>query len=244
MARNRVLSMAQDRDCDFLTFVDDDERVDSDWLVRIIAGITERDLDLVGGPLTIEAADAPLTRWQEGFLSHLQERARKRNTKRASAVSSGQDGQLNIYTNNWCARMETVQRLGLWFDEDRQFTGGSDTKFSRDMARAGARIGWICDASVHDRIPRNRLCAAYHYRRARDQATNYVLLNDCNRWKLMYKSVPRAVGGVFLVALGLPFNLRYAVKGIFRLGAVVGRVRGILGGVSRLYVPSVEYRPH
>ena len=49
-ARTRVLDMAIAGKFDFLTFVDDDQIVEQDWLGNIYATIAGRQLDLVGGP--------------------------------------------------------------------------------------------------------------------------------------------------------------------------------------------------
>ncbi|MFQ6548269.1 glycosyltransferase [Aestuariibius sp. 2305UL40-4] len=236
MVRNKALDIALERGFDFMTFVDDDERADDGWLVALVNGVRSRKLDLAGGPLRLEAADETGP-WQEAFLTHLRERAAKRNKTRAAAVANGTDNELNIYTNNWCVRLDKVRETGIRFDEALQFTGGSDTKFSRDFASAGARIGWIPDAIVYDRIPARRLTPGYHFRRARDQSTNAYLLNERPMLPTLGQALLRIIEAAF-VLIGLPLTGRRAfAKATYKVGYSAGRIRGILGRRSRHYDP-------
>ncbi|MFQ6553366.1 glycosyltransferase [Aestuariibius insulae] len=237
MVRNRALQIALEKGCDYMTFVDDDERVTEDWLVRMIGAVTERDLDLAGGPLVLEAAEDRIGAWPAAFLEHLQERAKKRNLQRAEGVRAGTDDAFNIYTNNWCVRLDKVRETGLRFDEALQFTGGSDTKFSRDFTAAGARTGWVPEALVYDRIPERRLQAGYHYRRARDQSTNAYVLNRKPAGQAIAQSLSRAIEGVVLMAVSPLLGRRHAAKAVYKFGYAAGRFRGILGRGSRHYDP-------
>ncbi len=236
MVRNKALTIALEQGFDFMTFVDDDERVDQGWLVALTESVKRRELDLAGGPLKLEAADE-IGAWNEAFLTHLRERAAKRNKTRALAVADGTDYKLNIYTNNWCVRLDKVRETGIRFDEGLQFTGGSDTKFSRDLAAAGARIGWVPDAIVYDRIPARRLTPGYHFRRARDQSTNAYILNQKPMGHAIAQSLSRAIEGVFLLIAAPVFGLRHGAKAIYKFGYAVGRFKGILGRRSAHYEP-------
>lgn len=238
MGRNRVLDMALAAEADLLTFVDDDELVCEDWLVNLVAGVAARDLDLAGGPVRLIAPEGEMTGWNTAVLRHLQFRSDRRNRDRAAMVASGTEGRMNIYTNNWCLRLDAQRRLGVRFDESLQHTGGSDTRFSRDMAAAGARIGWVPDAVVEEPTPQKRLTLGYHYRRARDQATNWVLLNGKPAGSSLFKGVVRILTAPFLL-LTCPVTGRYGVvRAAHKLGMGVGFLRGVMGGRSRHYEAS------
>lgn len=235
MGRNRVLDMALAAGADFLTFVDDDELVTEDWLVALIAGVEARGLDLAGAPVRLIAPEGGMTGWNEAVLKHLQSRSDKRNRERARMVADGTEGGMNIYTNNWCLRLATQRRLGVRFDEALQYTGGSDTRFSLDMKAAGARIGWVPDAWVEEPTPQKRLTLGYHYRRARDQATNAVILNRKDPLRSLLQGIMRVVDAILLV-IAYPVTGKYGIaKAAHKLGIAVGRFRGVLGGTSRHY---------
>jgi hypothetical protein len=241
MARNKVLDMALEAGADLLTFVDDDEIVCEDWLVELVAGMEARKLDLGGGPVRLTETTEPMTRWNRAVYSHLTYRAKKRNTRRANSVASGTDHEINIYTNNWACRLSTVRRLGIRFDEQLQDTGGSDTRFSLDMKAAGARIGWIPGAWVEEPTPTKRLGFGYHYSRARDQATNAVILSGRGKANSFLHAAARMLEAIVALAL-LPFTGRSgAARAVFKVGMAVGHVRGSFGRQSQHYDPAAAH---
>ncbi|MFV0360190.1 glycosyltransferase [Tropicimonas sp.] len=240
MGRNRVLDMALAAGADYLTFVDDDETVTGDWLVNLVRGMEAGRFDLAGAPVRLVAPEGGMTAWNRAVLTHLQARSESRNRIRRKAAAEGNDSELNIYTNNWCLRLEAQRRLGVRFDESLQFTGGSDTRFSLDMKAAGARIGWIHDAVVEEPTPQKRLTLGYHFRRARDQSVNGVRLNRKSRPLSLVQALLRSVDGM-LYLLSVPVSGRYAVvKAVHKFGIAAGRIRGAFGGSSRHYAADAE----
>ncbi len=233
--RNRVLSMALDQGADFLTFVDDDETVAETWLATLFAAMETRGLDLVGGPVEPVAESGAMTGWNRAVLDHLQSRARRRNRTRSDAARAGKDSALNIYTNNWCLRLATQQALGIRFDESLRVTGGSDTRFSREMSAAGARLGWVPEAVVTDTIPLRRLTLGYHYARARDQAINTVRLNDKPAARALREVATQWLEALAFLLASPAMGRRGVVKAVFKLGLANGQLRGAFGGASRHY---------
>ena len=236
-ARNRVLEIALERGADILTFVDDDERVADDWLVRLTDTLMQRDLDLVGGPLKIEAAVADTSSWQKAVLNYLQERADKNRRTRSAMVANGTDHELNAYTNNWALRVDFARQKGLRFDEALRYTGGSDTAFSKAVRAAGGRNGYAPNAVVHDRIPAHRLSLRYLYRRTREQARNGGQIHQKSGLKVASLVLPRLLEALVL-ALSSPLTgKRSFVKAVYKTALTDGRVRGALGLRSQLYAP-------
>ena len=237
LARNKVLDMALEAEADYLTFVDDDETVTKNWLVQLYGTARARALDLTGGPVShrADAEDEDLTTMQRGVLRHFRERLNRRADNRRGLAEAGDDGWVNIYTNNWCARLAFVRAHGIRFDETMRFTGGSDTRFSVEMKEAGARIGWAPEAYVEEYLPLYRLTPGYHYRRSRDQASNSVQLGTWPAGKAL-RTVPRRLLEGTLDMISVPFRGNYAIaKGLFKYGLAVGFVRGAIGMRSRHY---------
>lgn len=239
-ARNRVLDMALEAGADILTFVDDDEVVTRDWLVRLVAGMEARALDLAGGPVRLVETAEPLTRMNRAVLAHLLTRARKRHRTREAAVARGTDHACNIYTNNWALRLATQRRLALRFDESLAESGGSDTRFSLDMKSAGARNGWVADAWVEEPTPAKRLTLGYHFRRARDQATNAVVLNRKGPARALREAATRALEAA-VIGVAIPVTGRRGLARVsHKLGMATGCLGAALGRRSRHYARAAE----
>lgn len=235
MGRNKVLDMALEEGADYLTFVDDDEVVDAAWLSTLVAGVRARELELAGGPVRLVAPEGELTPWNEAVLKHLVKRGESRIRSKSRLAEAGQDGAVDIYTNNWCLSLAAQRRTAVRFDEALQFTGGSDTKFSRDFHAAGGRIGFVPGAYVDDPMPQKRLTLAYHFRRARDQSTNAVRLGGKSAFSCFGQAALRLFD-VVLNLLTVPVSGRYGVvKAVHKLGIAVGRLRGAFGGKSSHY---------
>lgn len=235
MARNRVLDMALAEGVDYLTFVDDDEVVDADWLVALIAGVRARELELAGGPVRLAAPEGALTPWNRAVLRHLQKRADGRIRSKTRLAEAGEDGAIDVYTNNWCLSLAAQRRTGVRFDEALRFTGGSDTKFSRDFRAAGGRLGFVPGAFVDDPMPQKRLTLAYHFSRARDQSNNAVLLGRKSAASCYGQAALRTLDAAMNL-LTVPVTGRYGVvKATHKLGIAAGRIRGAFGGRSSHY---------
>ncbi|SDI54305.1 glycosyltransferase [Aliiruegeria lutimaris] len=235
MGRNKVLDMALEEGVDFLTFVDDDEVVAADWLVTLMEGVTARGLELAGGPVRLVAPAGTLTGWNRAVLKHLQKRAEGRIRSKSRRAEGGRDGAIDIYTNNWCLSLDAQRRTGVRFDEALQFTGGSDTKFSRDFLAAGGRIGFVPAAYVDDPMPQKRLTLGYHFKRARDQSNNAVVLGQKSKLSCIGQAFLRLLDGL-LNFLTVPLTGRYGVvKAVHKLGIAAGRLRGAFGARSSHY---------
>ena len=226
-ARNAVMDRAMAENCDRLIFVDDDERVRPDWLVRLIGGAGP--FELAGGPVRIVAA-SPVGGWAAVVLSALQARAEKRMARRARA-----QGRLDIYTNNWIADLSAVRRLGIRFDEALQFTGGSDTAFSRAFAQAGGVLGWIPDAVVEDRWPPERLTLRYVFTRSRDQAINAQVVGRRSLAAALAQALACSLRAVLRLASGLWRGRVAIVEATREAGMAIGRLSGAFGRRSDHY---------
>lgn len=234
-ARNRVLDMATAEGCVFLTFVDDDNLVTPGWLPRITGAIRGGDMDLVGGPIRFVGPQAPMSAINIAALNRQQYQQARRLKRRQRHVAAGTVHTTNVYTHNWCARMSTVQKYGLRFNESLAGEGGDDTQFSRDMASHGGRVGWVNDAEVLETLPLRRLSAGYLYRRARDQALMTVDLNNRKPWAEVRRAVPAMFEALALLVATPFLGARAIVTSAQKFGVFEGRLRAALGLRSAHY---------
>lgn len=240
LARNHVLDMALAEGCDFLTFVDDDETVDPQWLVELYGTIQREDLDLVGGPVRyLPPPDTALSLQQAAVMSRVLGEARKQQDTRRRRASGSGKGRIPIYTNNWMLRLSRQRELGVRFDESLRFTGGSDTQFYADFRAAGGRSGWSPKAEVSEVRPASRLSFRYYYERSRDQEVNRLV--RCNRRlnpvTVALYMVVAALRAVILLVLAPVTRLRSLAKLMRVAGQAMARLQHLRGIGSAHYVP-------
>ncbi|ALJ19074.1 glycosyltransferase family 2 protein [Microbacterium sp. No. 7] len=184
-ARNAFLRAVADET--HVAFVDDDERVAPDWLVRLWDAAHAYDAEVVAGPVVpVFPPNAPTWAIAGGFF----ERPR---------VATGQRMPLAA-TNNSLVRRTALQRLDSpWFDPAFSRTGGSDSDLFHRMVAAGATIVWCDEAVVEEDVPLERMTWEWVKRRA-ERTGNVrarLLLNDGKRLRVGVEGVARlAVGGL------------------------------------------------
>lgn len=236
-ARNRVLDLARAKGAEFLTFVDDDEVVSPDWLPEMVRAASDRALILAGAPVhPLADPSERLTAWNRAVLSFFQTRSARRARTRAEAVAADRDHLLNVYTNNWIVNLNASDRLGARFDEALRFSGGSDTKFSMDVRRAGGRSGWVTSAPVYEIVPTSRLSLTYVFRRARDQAINAAVFGRKPVGSGLVFAALRTLEAVVLAMTAPIAGRRPIVRAAFKMGQATGRVSGVTGGRSLHYL--------
>ncbi len=237
-ARNRVLDMAIAGKFDFLTFVDDDQIVERDWLKKLYATIAERELDLVGGPRPLmPEPDVALSKQNRIILQYIKEKHASMRLKRAELIESGKEARIPIYTNNWILRMSTQARLGVRFDERLRYTGGSDTQFYKDIFEGGGLTGWSADARSVEVWPPKRLTFLYLYKRRRDQMTmNYVRAERRPKLKKVLLLCNRLIIFGFPKIIRAPFNdFASLAEFVSTAGETAGVIRAWRGVQSTHY---------
>ncbi|MGF7159484.1 succinoglycan biosynthesis protein ExoM [Rhodoligotrophos appendicifer] len=157
-ARNAVLDRATG---DWIAFVDDDEWVAADWLIRMRAAAEDFAADVVVGPVFpqypvqtppwIAAADPLFIDWGP----------------RGRRLDTGRSG-------NVLFRREPVQRAGLRFDPALGRSGGEDTDFFHRLHRAGAVMVATDDAHIFEEAPPARLDLGYMRRRSMRSGQSYA----------------------------------------------------------------------
>ncbi len=237
-ARNRALDAAEAIGADFVAFVDDDEYVAPDWLVRLAAHQRRVGAHLVGGPVRLAPDQA------SGFLDRVVERGVRRRYERkeeknARRQREGRDGGVTIITNNWLGDLAWMRSVGLRFDIALRYSGGSDTALYHKAKSLGAKTAWAPDAVVYETVPADRMSVGYQYRRARDQAaTSFWRKSAADR-----RSAPvniataggKVIAGGFLVLISPLTAGRTLVDGVRLVGYGLGYGYAMAGRRSRHY---------
>ena len=239
-ARNRAVDIAIRSGCDLHAFVDDDEQVDPNWLENLTRALWNRQLDLVGGPMRLDACPDTATRWERVIWNGLVHRQTRIERSARRKWTANRDGNVMLATNNWLVNLEWLREAKLRFDESLRLSGGSDALFFRQAKLLGIRSGWVPDAITREHIPKTRLSMAYQFCRGRDQMicsyrakyprTSFLLLVRSLSF-VTYKSLTAG----YLLCFSSLDRGRSLVRSIRMLGGVAGRVAGIFGGRSRHY---------
>ncbi|HRO49086.1 MAG TPA: glycosyltransferase family 2 protein [Hyphomicrobium sp.] len=157
-ARNACLDHARGM---WMAFVDDDEIVARDWLVRLFAAMNEFRADVVVGPVyPVYPPETPdwLQRANPLYVDW---------GRRGALVDTGRSG-------NVLFRRDDARWSALRFDAALGRSGGEDTDFFHRLHRAGAVIVVTDDARIEEEAPAARLDRGYLRRRALRSGQSYA----------------------------------------------------------------------
>jgi succinoglycan biosynthesis protein ExoM len=149
-ARNRALGKIT---APYAAFLDDDEFVKPDWLLKMRGALEEFDADVVFGPVQgILADNAPI--WAKSHPSFL----------RVSRIT----GTALEYgaSNNVLFRSDALGNPPLQFDTVYAHTGGEDSDFFRRLNLSGMHLIWCDEAEVFEHVPRERATIKWVCRRS------------------------------------------------------------------------------
>lgn len=240
IARNRAAREAIAMGADLLAFVDDDEEVTPEWLLRLVAGYRQSEAVLIGAPLRLRPPRGRrLTLSQRMTFRSLSARYERKERRAARRASLNETPGVTVVTNNWLGETALFAEHDIWFDEALRFTGGTDSKFYSEVRQRGLPTGWVKDAFVYETVPQSRLSFYYQFCRGRDQSnTNFHRrLNKAPLARLgLFVSLPLRLVSVLGLALALPFTMGRSYADIARnLGWIVGRITASFGRRSTLY---------
>lgn len=183
-ARNAVLDWALSAGADYLTFVDDDERVDTKWLSELFSQLQREEADLVGGPIHPVSQVSDIGFWDSLNLDAIKFREDRKSKKALNNLRSGKAQKITVATNNWMCRLKFVRDHNLRFDESIGQSSGSDSVFSQDLKSLGGKVSWAEKAVVYEVVPESRLKSSYQYRRARETTLTTFRTTDKGRKSL------------------------------------------------------------
>ena len=239
VARNRAAKEAIARGADLLAFVDDDEIVAQDWLVEMIKTYRNNDAVLLGGPMRLQSPEPEFNLLERMMHANLVDTLAEREVLNAQKMDEGKGNQLDIFTGNWLGETRIFSEIGLWFDENMRFTGGTDSKFSTELKAKGHTVGWAKNAYAYEAYPRERLSFSYQHQRAKGQYNNLfhqrMKERPLSRYSLILR-IPRKAIEILFLAISVPLTRgKTLLKLAKRIGWVTGRVAAAFGVRSTLY---------
>ncbi|SFP13615.1 Glycosyltransferase, GT2 family [Geodermatophilus dictyosporus] len=149
-ARNRALVSAEDSRV--LVFIDDDERPEPGWLVRLLETWESSRAAAVAGPVLPHYLRQPHP-WVLAGDFYVTRRLRT-----GADISVAGAGNLLL-------DLAAVRRRGVRFDDAVGLAGGEDSLFTTRLTRAGAPMVWCAEARVVERVPPERTTLPWVLRR-------------------------------------------------------------------------------
>lgn len=232
-ARNRALDAALEHDPDWVALIDDDERAEPDWIVKLLDACRTFNAEVANGPVR-RIYEKPAPHWWKSQLL----KPRPTGAEITEAPTN------NVLIS---ARVIRKDGLGLRFDERLTF-GSEDIDFFRRTHAAGAKMIWVDDAFVEEDIPASRVTTRRLLSRMHMAATsgafNIVLREGRAKAALHFipKSTRRMLFGLLATITGFfvrPFARKRGEKlyyyGLIRLMKGSGNLRGLLGRAHNYY---------
>lgn len=238
-ARNRALELALAAGANILAFADDDEVVEQDWLVQLLAARDVQDFDFVGSPVRLAPVPpgaSSLNKLVWAGMNRIRQRSEEKSIR---AMERGQAQTIRLATGSWMANLEFFRRTGLRFDNSLALAGGEDWKLWGDAVSLGARTSWTPYAIAYETIPVERLTLFYHYKRSRDHSS--MSMENCHTQRktpirFVASILSRLLAFIFFTMTALLTRGQTMVRAASCLGSLVGLLRAFLRR------PSFHYR--
>jgi succinoglycan biosynthesis protein ExoM len=221
-ARNRAVAVALEQGADFVAFIDDDETATPTWLDELLDGVYRHGGDAVGGAV-LPVYDPGIPRWvvRGGFFQPPRFRT---GTPRPC-----------VATNNSLVSARLLRRTPKRFNPAFGLTGSGDLEFFLTLQRQGARLVWVDEAVVRERIPDSRGRAGWVLRRAFRMGNGVVFceralpreIRRLSPWLL--KAAVRASGALVLLIPSVAFGRQGVVRALWNLAYGAGCAAALLG---------------
>lgn len=222
-ARNKILAISIRKGLDFVSFIDDDEIADKNWLKELLKIQEKYEADAVTGMVKRKFPKKyPLWIKNSNLFNHMEE---KENGKKVDEFN----------TSNLLIKMDILKKENLWFDERFALTGGSDLFLSKQMIKKGYKIHWANHALTYEHIQPGRLNAKWVIMRGYRVGNNKGL---CIKYlNSSFFEITRFIAlSLFRITYGmikLPFFIlrkkSFTVKNIYHIARGIGSLTGLLG---------------
>ena len=245
MVRNTAVERAIEMNADWIGFLDDDQVVGSDWLIKFHNTILTGSADVYTGklnyvlPENVQPENLPV--WFKFPFTHYEYPEDfvfdATGTGNTIVKASYFDGQLQEFR----------------FDEKFRFTGGEDYDLFNRITKCGGVIKYVKDAVANEVIARDRISIKWVVAKeySNGNLTGYGHVSQIGNWRsakfrektlyLIREIMKRSFSGTLFFAWGLliwPFSkrgIRYIVKGIKKVSWVMGLLLGFTKFRFNLY---------
>lgn len=227
-ARNRLVAEAQSRGAGFVSFVDDDQLVQKDWLAQLVRIAIQTDADAVVG------------RWLPLYEDRVPEWVRRSGCWEQASGPTGSRAQ-KFGTGNVLIRTSAMLQLPGPFDERLNFAGGSDGHFFVRFHRQGFRSVWCRESVVFERISMSRATATWLVKREFRYGTNSAFVaRDIIRSRMysamrLVAAVGYMAGNAALTLAALPLGKSHTVPRVCKVARGAGLVAGMFGATHEEY---------
>lgn len=227
--RNALMKRAlHERKADALVMVDDDERVEPDWLQALVDVWQEGGFDVVGGAVLPEF-EAPPPTWVKGLHLYW------RRIHGRGAIDMVQS------TCSVLIARSVAERYGdQWFDAAFALTGGGDREYFMRLKMRGATFGFAPAAISHESFSSSRTTVRWALQRAyrigSGDARMFLLHQAKGRGvaREMAKLCAAMLAGACAVLVCSPIprlRMKYAVL----LSRQMGKLNGYFGKPPEVY---------
>lgn len=224
-ARNRCIQEAQAKGADYLVFIDDDEWVARDWLVRLFRYSQQLGGNSVVNGSVVRQLPDSVPAYYDNFFSR-----RKRQTG---------DRLTYCATNNVLIPMKMIREFSLSFDERDPFGGGEDVLFFSELNAKGGDIVHCVEAKVFEAVPISRANLRWLSRRKYSAGITLAkqkLLSGRSRPGIFLSAIFQLLTAGVLCLFGLVFGgVRLGSRPWLRFCRSVGMASGVFGARSDFY---------
>jgi glycosyltransferase involved in cell wall biosynthesis len=182
---------------DFIAFIDDDERPDRDWLLRLYKTCESTGAAGVLGPVRPRFGPTPPTWAVKSRLFH-----------RPEYPTGTHLTWRETRTGNALVRRPISEQLDPPF-RPQFVNGGEDQDYFRRLIERGHIFVWCNEAPVHEFVPKERLSRRYLFRRA-------LLRGQNERTMLTFRSVTKSAVAVMLYLVAMPFLILFGQHVLIR----------------------------
>ncbi len=227
--RNALLKTAfEDLAADAMAMVDDDERVEPEWIASLVAMQEQGNYDLVGGRVETEFEHPP-PRWIEGLDVYF-------CTPHPPGDIPIIYGAGNVLLNR------TIHSVfaNIRFDPSFGLTGGEDSDFFFRLKAQGARFGFAPRAISHEFYHASRMTRYWA-----SQRKYRIASNETRRCKEYIKGVKAkttyfaklAVALILapILALLLFWSPKQQMRAVMLFARQLGKLNGLFGKPPRVY---------
>jgi glycosyltransferase involved in cell wall biosynthesis len=210
-ARNRCLNSATG---EVMAFIDDDEFVDTNWLVELLQCLDSTQADAVFGPV-LPVYDVPPTAWL--VASGVNDRIR--------FPTGTQLPWREARTGNVVLRRSMVEG-GHRFSTEFARTGGEDSLFFAIAQLRGRTLVWCNEAIVHESVPVQRMARSWVLHRAFMGGRTYVRLEAHlgHRWPYAFFALRGLMASVVSVATTAALYVRGDARYVRHLCRLYGHL--------------------
>lgn len=224
-ARNRAVEVALERGADFVAFIDDDDKPQPDWLIRLLDRQVVTRADLVFGTWVL---DQDMPEWlRSSGIFRVPDRSKPKVKYKSGRYGLPQSAS----TCNMLAGREILERVaaeGQVFQHAFCNSGGEDKDFFIRARNLGATLSSADNSIIHRVHEPERFTAAGLLKRAFKNGCSQTTMARFHgdEWRLP-QLVVAAIGKFFLSVVLLPFTV-FSRKMFFHNLYRIAKCSGVL----------------